>query len=185
MRADARRNYERLLEVGREALAEHGAEASLDDIASRAGVGSATLYRHFPRRADLIDAVIRDWVVGLYTSAQELLEADDPREALNTWIRDFAAHISMFRGLSQQIISCVDSTSADDSPLYGSCEVMHHSLTQLLTRAQQTGAVRRELSADDLGRLINGIVQATETAPDGRRQAQRLLEVALSGIAAE
>ncbi len=100
MRADARRNYERLVATATAAFAERGAEASLDDIARRAGVGSGTLYRHFPTRQALLEAVYRDQVEELCSQARELLASPSPGDAFATWLRAMASYMTTKRGLS-------------------------------------------------------------------------------------
>src|SRR5690606_31525652 len=116
MRADARRNYERLIETARTAFAEHGTDASLDDIAKRAGVGSGTLYRHFPTRDALLHAVLRDRIDGLLAHADELLSepAHDPEDearcaeaALDRWLRTYLAGAATPRGTSTVIIQAM------------------------------------------------------------------------------
>src|SRR3954471_16540460 len=105
MRADARRNYERLLDQARTAFAEFGVDASLDDIARRAGVSSGTLYRHFPTRLDLVEAVLAGQIVELAELGRDLLDADDAFEALRTWLRATITHGMTYRGLSAEVMN--------------------------------------------------------------------------------
>src|SRR5881227_1228774 len=102
MRADARRNYERLLAAARAAFAEHGVDASLDDIARSAGVGPGTLYRHFPTRHALLEAVLGDAQATLLAEAEKLATEPDPDAALLTWMRGLATHSRTFRGLAEE-----------------------------------------------------------------------------------
>src|SRR5256885_13044970 len=104
MRADARRNYDRLLDAAKAAFAEHGTDAPLDDIAKRAGVGSGTLYRHFPTRLDLIEAVFVQRIDNLVVRAAELAEGPDPEEALLTFLRIVLDHSNSYRGLASVLM---------------------------------------------------------------------------------
>src|ERR1043166_296671 len=104
MRADARRNYERLLEQARIAFADFGVDASLDEIARRAGVASGTLYRHFPTRLDLIEAVLSDQIAQLVDLRRRLLTAEDEFDALSTWLRAVLRHGLTYRGLSAAVM---------------------------------------------------------------------------------
>src|SRR5258707_11688069 len=138
MRADARRKYERLLSAGAAAFAEHGADdASLEEIARRAGVGIGTLYRHFPPRQALLEAVYRDQVEALRARADELLGSVPPAEALAIWLRDLLD----FGRTKRMLISAFLTTLNKDSELMSSCSrMMREAATDVLTRAQQAGA---------------------------------------------
>src|SRR5215212_3623398 len=114
LRADARRNRDRLIAAARDAFAEHGAEASLDDIARRAGVGPGTLYRHFPTRMDLMEAVYRDGVEGLCAEANALLSAPSPGDALATWLRSFLGYVATKRGLASALMAI----AGDEKPSF-------------------------------------------------------------------
>lgn len=179
MRADARRNYERLITTAKAAFREQGADASLDDIAKRAGVGPGTLYRHFPHRDALLAAVIGDSVDALHARARELLEADDPDEALAEWLRAAVAHAGTYRGLAASLMS---SMYDEGSPLHASCEGMHAAGGQLLDRAQRLGRVRPEVNAADLFEIIAAVAWAGERAPAGRDAGERLLPLVLDGL---
>src|SRR5689334_10113778 len=112
MRADAQRNYARLLSAAAEAFAEHGADdASLEEIARRAGVGIGTLYRHFPTRQALLEAVYRDQVEALRGRAGELIESDAPREALAAWLRTLMAFSSTKHNLTSALLATIGKDS--------------------------------------------------------------------------
>jgi AcrR family transcriptional regulator len=113
MRADARRNYERLITTARIAFMENGTGASLDDIAKRAGVGSGTLYRHFPTRDALLHAVLRERIDGLLAHADELLAEPDPDAALGLWLRTYLSGAATPRGTSTVIIEAMSAEWAD------------------------------------------------------------------------
>ncbi|UAL71424.1 TetR/AcrR family transcriptional regulator [Streptomyces angustmyceticus] len=179
MRADARRNYERLLTEARTAFTEHGTDTSLEDIARRAGVGIGTLYRHFPNRTALMGAVFQGEVDALLAHAKQLADAPQPCAALVEWLRAIITHASTYRGLSRALMTA----SADESSGMARCSVpMREAGGALLARAQQAGAVRTDVSIGDLMQLTNGIALAAEESPDDPRLADRLLTLTLSGL---
>jgi AcrR family transcriptional regulator len=178
-RADARRNYDRLLAVAREAIRERGADTSLDDIARAAGVGSATLYRHFPTRAALLEAVARDWIGQMLADGRELVEDPDPGDALDRWLRAIIEHNRTYEGLSAAMVT---SFRDPDSPLHASCSAMTDSAGTLLVRAKASGAIRDDVRLDDLMRLVHGITMATEDDPNDEELGGRLFELAMRGL---
>ncbi|WP_026925635.1 TetR/AcrR family transcriptional regulator [Glycomyces arizonensis] len=180
MRADARRNLQRLLAEARAVFAERGVEASLEDIARRAGVGIGTLYRHFPNRQALIEATFHDIVESLRVSAEQLHQSEStpPYEALMTWIRQFTAYASASRGAVESIQSGVLD---GQSPLGESCTAMRASAAGLLARAQDSGAIRPDLDISDLFKLLNGIAWVAEQTPDAD-VAERLLSLITTGL---
>jgi AcrR family transcriptional regulator len=177
MRADARRNRQRLLAAARTAFTEHGAEASLDDIARRAGVGSGTLYRHFPTRQALVQAVYHDQVEALCARGYELLDTLPPDDALAAWLRAMADYIATKRGLASAMKAIMDDQGSQ--VFAASKEAMHAAATALLTRAQEAGTVRADADVNDLLRLVHAIAVATEQAPDG---GERLLSLVMDGL---
>jgi len=178
MRADARRNYERILECARQAFTEFGPEAPLDDIARRAGVGPGTLYRHFPHREALIEAVYRSSVEDLSHRAEELLETCSPLDALQQWMRAQVAFVMGRRGLAITLKAALDH----DSETFQLCHTMAtEAAASLLRPAQLAGLVRPEIEPRDLIRLGHGIGVACESAPEA---AERLLTVAFAGLQA-
>nr|BFE86984.1 TetR/AcrR family transcriptional regulator [Planobispora longispora] len=180
MRADARRNYERILTAAAEAVARHGAEASLEEIARRAGVGSATLHRHFPSRQALLEAVFRGKVEVLCASARDLAATRDPGPALGAWLRAVVAHAVSNRGLAASLMR---GASGGDPALGATCHTMILDAgEEVLARARRAGAVRPDVSIADLLTLVSAISQATEGGPDGSAQADRLLGLALNGV---
>jgi AcrR family transcriptional regulator len=178
MRADAQRSHARLLAAATAAFAEKGADAPLEDIARRAGVGIGTLYRHFPTRLDLQAAVFRSQVNSVCARAQDLLESATPEQAFAGWIRALAGYLVTKRGLSHALISALGK----DSELISSCWVaMRDTADRLLVRAQEAGVVRADITAMDVMRLVHGIAVSTEQAPE---QADRLLSLMLDGLRA-
>ncbi|MET8742058.1 helix-turn-helix domain-containing protein [Streptomyces sp. NPDC004728] len=179
MRADARRNYDRLLSEARTAFAEHGTDASLEDIARRAGVGIGTLYRHFPNRHALMNAVFQEAVTSLITRSRELAGAEQPCRALVEWLSAIITHAGEYRGLAQALMS----TSRDENSALAQCNVpLREAGTVLLGRAQASGAVRSEVSIDDLLQLTNAIALAAEQSPEDPELAERLLMLTLQGL---
>jgi AcrR family transcriptional regulator len=176
LRADARRNYDRLIAAAREAFAEHGLEATLDDIVKRAALGPGTLYRHFPNREALLAAVYRGDVEGLAARAAELAETLSPADALAVWLGLQLDYIKYKKGLGMAVIAIL---GADSETLAYCRNTMRGALTDLLVRAQQTGDVRTDVDAADVLRLVHGIGLACEASPES---AARLLSVVLDGL---
>lgn len=170
MRADARRNYDRLVAVAGAVVAEQGADASLEEIARRAGVGSATLHRHFPGRYALLDAVFRDRVDGLCAQAAELLAEQSPGDALETWLRAVVAHASRNRGLAPSLMRGTGSAAHAKIIAAGA---------KLLARARQAGQVAADVGIGDLLDLVNAVSLA---APDDPDRAGRLADLVINGI---
>jgi AcrR family transcriptional regulator len=179
-RADARRNYELLISAATKAFAEHGADdVSLEEIARRAGVGIGTLYRHFPARQALLEAVYKDQVDGLEALAGKLQVSESPGPALVDWLRAFAAFGRTKRNLSAALVA----TIGKDSALMSECSRILRGCTEtLLVRAQEAGAVRADVQPTDLIRLIHGLIVATEGAGGDPEQANRMLDLVLGGL---
>ena len=179
MRADAQRNYARLLEAASGAFAEHGADdVSLEEIARRAGVGIGTLYRHFPTRQALLEAVYIDQVESLSARAGELLRAESPADALAEWLRAMVKFSSTKRSMTTALLA----TLGTDSELLSSCvKEIKGAAESLLARAQQAGVVRPDADAKDLMRLVHAVNIATEKTPDPG-QADRMLALILDGL---
>jgi AcrR family transcriptional regulator len=174
MRADARRNFQRLLAAAGEAFAERGADdVSLEDIARRAGVGIGTLYRHFPTRQALLEAVYRDQVDALEVLVSELLQADSPGAALGEWLAALMVFGKAKRSLTAGML---------DSELLSSCrEVLTGATNALLARAQQAGAVRVGVQGADVMRLTHAVSLAADMGQDPG-QAERMLALVLGGV---
>lgn len=157
MRADARRNYARILDTAREAFAAHGPEAPLDEIARRAGVGAGTLYRHFPHRKALIEAVYRDEIAVLGNRAHDLAEAYPPGEALEIWVRDLVEFTLRRRGLAVTLKAALD----EDSETFAWCkDVAGEAAGLLVGNAQAAGVIRADIDARDLLYLAHGVAVA-------------------------
>jgi AcrR family transcriptional regulator len=180
MRADAKRNYEKLVTAAAEAFAEHGADdVSLEEIAKRAGVGIGTLYRHFPNRQPLLEAVYRDQVQALRARAEELVATKPPAEALATWLRDLVAFGRTKRMLTSAMLTTVKQ---DSEVMTSSRQMMRRAAADILSGAQQAGVVRADADPADLMRLVHAISMTTEWAGDDNEQADRLLALVLDGL---
>jgi AcrR family transcriptional regulator len=176
MRADARRSRAKLLEAATAAFAEHGADAPLDDIARRAGVGIGTLYRHFPTRLDLQAAVYRSQVQTVCDAADDLLDTTSPEQALIGWAHALAAYLVTKRGLANALIGAVGK----DSELMNGCMLaMRDAAGRLVKNAQQAGVLRPDVTERDLLRLVHGIAVATEQSPE---DTDRLMTLMLDGL---
>ena len=178
LRADARRNVELLIAAARKAFAADGANAPLDDIARAAGVGSGTLYRHFPTRLALLEAVYRDNVERLCAEGDRLAATEPPAEALVDWLRGFVRVISEKRGLAAAL-----SDEGRAQSLFGECHAMiNASGSALLERAKDAGAVRAEVPLDDVLKMAKAFALAAETSPEGPALAERLLVLSMDGL---
>ena len=178
LRADARQNHARLITAATAAFAERGADAPLEDIARRAGVGIGTLYRHFPTRLDLQAAVFRSQVGAVCGEGDALLAAVPPGQAFVAWLRALAAYLVTKRGLSKALIEAVGA----DSELISSCWMaMRETTERMLVNAQRDGSVRADVTATDVMRLVHGVTVSSERAPD---RAGALMSVIIDGLMA-
>ncbi|WP_149404639.1 TetR/AcrR family transcriptional regulator [Dictyobacter arantiisoli] len=178
MRADAQRNYASLLNAARVAISERGADIVLEDVARSAGVGIGTLYRHFPTRQDLLEAVFLDEANELRAHAEELANAPIPFDALMSWLRlqmDFAA-----RGRSMGA-AIMAAKHVPGTRIYDANKAMHQAGEVLLLRAQAAEQIRTDVHIIDVLRLVYGIVMVNEHAsdPDG---VNRMLDLVIAGI---
>lgn len=174
-RADALRNYEKLIAAAREAFTEADRSAALEDIARRAGVGIGTLYRNFPTRADLVEAVYVDEVEGLCRSAEEL-GAGDPWDDLREWLVRFVAYVNTKQALAEELFA---AANRDKTVFLGCRQAMFGAGRPLLERAQQAGVVRSDVTIDEVIRLVGGIAKIPADDP---ADVQRVLAVALDGL---
>ena len=174
-RADARRNYDKLLAAAHEAFNEHGSSASLEEIARRAGVGIGTLYRHFPTRQALLEAVYIGEVEEMSRSAEELVDLD-PWDALVTWLHRFVGYAATKRALMDEMLATMDQ----DNQVFSLCRTaITDAGDMLMRRAQEAGAVRPDTNFTDVGRMVGGISAIRTTDPG---QIERILDVALDGL---
>ncbi len=181
-RADARRNYTLLLTVAEQAIAEQGADASMEQIARTAGVGSGTVRRHFPTRHALLAAVFRKQTDALADRARELADRPDSRAALLEWLGEVLTFAATTRGLAEAL-------NRDHAA--GSGEAHEHCATARLTEAGQplvqraAAALTPGVTIGDLLGLLTGIALATEHHPDPAAEAKRLLALTIAGVSPE
>jgi AcrR family transcriptional regulator len=179
LRADAQRNHDAIVAAAAEELGRVGSNASLEAIARRAGVGSATLHRRFPTRRDLVQAVFAGQIRALCDRAVPLSAQNSPPVALREWLGEFAAYSARTRGLADAI------RFDDDAPVDDSCEaVLAATVEALLHSAQAVGGVGGEVTAINLLSLVNGISIAAHDHADPSRTAVALIDLAFDGIAA-
>jgi AcrR family transcriptional regulator len=179
MRADARRSYDRIVEAADGVIARDGADASLEQIARTAGVGSATLHRHFPSRWDLLDAVFTERVHGLRDEAQRLAEAHPAGVALVSWLRTLTRESARNHGMAISMFAERPAGSEAD----GDChDIVRGAGEMLLRNAVAEGAVRPDASLDDLLALISAIATSTDGSPAAAEASQSLVDLVLEGI---
>src|SRR4051812_25147988 len=174
-RADARRNYDKVLAAAREAFAQGGESTSLEEIARRAGVGIGTLYRHFPSRQALLEALYFGEVEDVCRTAAEL-DGGDPWEALNAWLDRFVAYVATKRALADELLKHLDHSA----PVFQtSRESLWAAGAPLLKRAQDAGVVRRDVAIADVIQMVMSIAKLPSPDP---AQTQHILRVALDGL---
>jgi AcrR family transcriptional regulator len=154
MRADAEKNYRHLLAVARDAVSEHGADASLRDIARRAGVGLATLYRHFPTREALLEALLSANLDELTQKASQLETSNSPGEALKCWFHDGLAFTRTYGGVVALMAAALEDP---DSALHASCTKVRSAGARLLERAQAKGVARADIDGTELFALMGAL----------------------------
>ncbi|MCU1603515.1 MAG: putative TetR-family transcriptional regulator [Frankiales bacterium] len=178
MRADARRNYEALVAAARQVLTERGSEAAMEEIARRADVGVGTLYRHFPRRIDLVEAVYREDVDGIVALATDVSTLD-PWDALVAWLQGFVRYAeakpTFLTELHEAFEKCPDLAVS-------SRERIAAAVGGVLARAQEAGVARADLGPSDLMQLVGGMCMARNATLE---QNERLLTFVLDGIRAQ
>jgi AcrR family transcriptional regulator len=176
-RMDAQRNRGRILEVAKDAFTRFGADASLDDIAKQAGVGAGTLYRHFPTRDALIEAVYRIEVEKLAAAERTFSETLPPTEALRSWMLLFVDHIA-----AKQIIApALNSVVGGPARLFeGSHGLVHAAIDALVKRAIESGEIRKDLDPFDLLRALIGVAHVA-SGSGWQQSARRLVDILVTG----
>jgi AcrR family transcriptional regulator len=177
-RADAQRNRALLLETAKAAFAEKGAAASLDEIARTAGVGAGTLYRHFPTRDALIEAVYRHETEQLVAAATRLAETQAPIAALREWLLLFVDYMATKHGMYEALNSLAGGTS----DLYSaSTAQLKQAMTKLIDRAVVSGDIRLDIEPLDLLRALAGVANVS-AGPDGKQAAKRMVDILVAGV---
>ena len=174
MRADARRNRERLLEVAAAAFATEGPDVTLEAVAREAGVGIGTLYRHFPTRESLVEAAYRHELDRLCAAAPDLLAEHAPDVALRTWMDRFVDYMTTKRGMADALRALIASGG---DPFAHSRERMVEALNGLLVAGASAGTIRSDVPAADVLVGLSGVTLSAE-----REQAGRLLDLLMDGL---
>ena len=174
-RADAQRNYDKVVEAARQAFAEGGTATSLEEIARRAGVGIGTLYRHFPNRQALLEGVYVGEVEALARSATDLA-GEPPWEALVAWLHRFVGYMATKQALASELLNYVDR----DAGLFKTCRSELWTAGEpLLQRAQEAHVVRADISLTEVLQMVGAIAKIPTAEP---AQIDRMLEIALDGL---
>ena len=174
-RADARRNYDKLVAAARDAFAEHGTSASLEEVARRAGVGIGTLYRRFPSRQDVLEAVYVEELADVCQSADELTDLP-PWEALSAWLHRLVEYVGRKHALAEELWNYLDR----DAEFFSGCRTALFAAGEpLLARAQAAHEVREDVDYNDVIQMVGGIGKNPATPPE---QVARILDIALDGL---
>jgi AcrR family transcriptional regulator len=180
LRADARRNRDKILAAAVSVFADEGLDAHLERIAKEAGVGSATLYRNFPTREALIEAVYRNEVAQLCDAVPGLLAAKPPFEALRAWTRLFLDYVTAKFGMADALRAIA---AAGSNPYGHSRDMIQVAITALMDACVASRTIRADISPTDMGAALEGIA-LTSASPELRQQAERLLDLTLDGLKA-
>jgi AcrR family transcriptional regulator len=176
MRADARRNYDKLLDAARDAFTQDGPDATLDDIARRAGVGPGTLYRHFPTRQHLLEAVYLGEVQEMCRAADDLADLS-PWDALVAWLRQYLSFAATKRAVAGELVTYIDR---DAEVFRNSRAALVGAGDALVQAAQDAGALRPDTSFGEIGRLVGTIGGMSPTS--GPEEIDRMFAIVLDGL---
>ena len=180
MRADAKRNYDRIVEVAREVFREQGYDASLDLVAKRAGVGAGTLYRHFPSREALLDAIMQSWMDRVTEAVEKTLAHEGPpRELLLRWFESYAALISLHKGGPAKITSAMGDPA---SPIVTKCQTLASAADRVVARLREEDALRPGVDAVQMCRLVGGVAAVADQGGLDATAVRPLLEVVADGM---
>lgn len=182
MRADAQRNRDRIVEVAREVFREQGYDASLDLIAKKAGVGAGTLYRHFPTRDDLMDAIMQVWVDRVTESTDKVLAFEGPdRDLLLRWFETYVELISLHKGGPAKITTAMGDP---ESPIRSKCQVLSGAAARVVAVLDERGALRPDVDAVQVCRLVGGVASVADSSALDDAAVRPLLEVVADGMLA-
>ncbi|WP_433524526.1 TetR/AcrR family transcriptional regulator [Nocardia pseudovaccinii] len=181
MRVDGRRNRQQLMHAAQQVFAAQGTGASLREVARTAGVNIATLYRHFPTREALLEALLSEGFDRLAARARELAANSDPAAGLWAWTRTLVDALSWYDGLPDSVS---EALREPDSPLHDGCERLRASASELLDRAQKSGQVRSDLRIDELLATANAAAWLARPAADSALDSERFLTLFVEGLAA-
>jgi AcrR family transcriptional regulator len=182
MRADAQRNHDRIVEVAREVFREQGYDASLDEVAKRAGVGAGTLYRHFPARENLLDAIMQRWVDQVGEAADAALAHEgSARELLLAWFSVYVSLISLHKGGPAKITSAMGDPA---SPIHTKCQVLTRATDRVVDRLREDGALRASVESVQMCRLVGGVAAVADQGGLDEAAVRPLLELVADGVLA-
>lgn len=182
MRADARRNYDKIVATARVVFAERGTDCSLDEIARRAGVGPGTLYRHFPTREALVDALMKDWADRVVGDADAAVASDLPaRETLMSWFESSVEHITLHRGAAAKLCAAMDDPT---SPIHGKCQIMGDANRRVLAHLDARGELRPGVDPQNVMRIVGGIASVADSSRV-ELDVRPMLELVVDGIVKE
>jgi AcrR family transcriptional regulator len=180
MRADAQRNRDKLVEVARQVFREKGYDAPLDEIAKKAGVGPGTLYRHFPTRDALLDAVMQRWVDSVEVATEKALAREgDPHDVLLGWFETYVALISTYKGNPAKLTSAMGDP---ESPIRTKCQVLAAANQRVVERLGD--ALRPGADAIQMARLVGGVAAIADSSDLDEAAVRPLLEVVADGLLA-
>jgi AcrR family transcriptional regulator len=180
MRADAQRNRDRIVEVAREVFREQGYDASLDEVAKRAGVGPGTLYRHFPKRDDLLDAIMQSWVDRVNDSTDKVLAHEGgPRDLLLDWFETYVELISLHKGGPAKITSAMGDAT---SPIATKCTTLCGAADRVIERLRADDALRDDVDAVQMCRLVGGVATVADQGGLDAAAIRPMLEVVADGM---
>ena len=180
MRADAKRNYDRIVEVAREVFREQGYDASLDEVATRAGVGPGTLYRHFPTRDALLDAIMQSWVDRVTEAVEKALAHEgSPRDLLLAWFESYAALISLHKGGPAKITSAMGDPA---SPIHTKCQTLTNASARVVSRLDDEHALRPGIDGVQMCRLVGAVAAVADQGELEASAVRPLLEVVADGM---
>lgn len=180
MRADARRNYDKLVEVARQVFREKGYDAPLDEIAKRAGVGPGTLYRHFPTRDALLDAVMQAWVDSVEVATDKALAREgSPHDVLLGWFETYVKLISTYKGNPAKLTSALGDPN---SPILTKCQVLASANQRVI---ESLGDVLKPgVEAIQMARLVGGVAAIADSSDLDEDAVRPLLDVVVDGLLA-
>lgn len=180
MRADAKRNRDRLVEVAHVVFKERGMDAPLDEIAKRAGVGPGTLYRHFPTREALHDAVMQSWVDHVFEHVDKALAAEgESRDRLMAWFTELVQMLTKHKGAAGRITA---SIGVPDSPIRSKCEIYSDANQRVLDALSDEGAFRHDVENLQVFRLVGGVANMADQANLSDDDVRPMLEVVADGL---
>lgn len=178
LRADARRNHDKLIEIAAQAFSSRGTTASLEDIARQANVGIGTLYRHFPSREDLVEAVYRHEVEALCDAAGELSTKLAPDKALEEWMHRFVGYIATKRGMADSLRILLSSNSKLFADSNGKVPI---ALSGLIARAANAGSIRTDVDSTDVLHALSS-TYSMPNSPEWHDRSRRLIGLLMDGL---